>query len=362
MLLYHSNAGGSSLSSSGQLVEHLISTAIIRGHSNLALALAATPAAQQLDVQAVTKLLYVRISSLWVPAQQLTSQQLCELLQQLLVPRNKEYWVPQQQQDGFSTATVEQLLLDAAQQQRLGAVTGLLTLRAAARLSREVLTELLQHAVQEVSEEHYDDEAAPPQCDDEAAPRFALETMHPSLLHLPAAQQPSADDVVRVLTAAVEALTPNHTGVASVCALPGALLVGAEAALALLQRAGQRGYQVWVAALNGMPQLADLPAEQLGAAKALGPDAVAALMAACLEDGNAAVLVLVGSCQQQRSSTSKQQRRWQLPAAVQGAFSQGAVRQLLLAAFEAQQWGVFGWLVGLPAAPWRMQRLTFGAK
>ncbi|KAF6253393.1 hypothetical protein COO60DRAFT_425257 [Scenedesmus sp. NREL 46B-D3] len=202
--------------------------------------------------------------------------------------------------------------------------------------------------------------------------------MRPSLLHLPAAQQLSADAVVRILTAAVEALPPHHTGVASVCALPGALLVGAEVSLKLLQRAAQRSYQVWLAVLHGLPQLADLPAEQvqrtshlyrfmaaamsagdseglhalccfaadsetvrtashlispeevqflvtlasnnlssgfepllqLGAAKALGPDAVAALMAACLEDGNTAVWCWWGSCQQQRSSTSKQQRRW----------------------------------------------------
>jgi hypothetical protein len=73
------------------------------------------------------------------------------------------------------------------------------------------------------------------------------------------------------------------------------------------------------------------------AVQRLAPDAVARLLAKCIEDRrlNSWLLLL----------------RSALTAANEGAFSQNAVRQLLQLSYEVQQWDVFDWLVGLPAAP-----------
>jgi hypothetical protein len=161
------------------------------------------------------------------------------------------------------------------------------------------------------------------------------------LFKLPAAQQLDAAAVVRVLTAAVAA--DNAAGVRSVCRLPGAQQVSAEAALELLQQAAAQGFELWLAVRGGLPQLAALPAEQLQLSsqqlccllqkgvnmedsrsfaslfklvvqaadadeapfsisskamhqgmKALGPDAVAALLQGCVKHHHAEGIALLG--------------------------------------------------------------------
>jgi hypothetical protein len=72
------------------------------------------------------------------------------------------------------------------------------------------------------------------------------------------------------------------------------------------------------------------------AVQRLGPDSALRLMSASVEKQKHQELLLLHS---------------RLPAAQQCAEQGEAVRQLLLLAFEMQQWESFDWLVGLPAAP-----------
>jgi hypothetical protein len=75
---------------------------------------------------------------------------------------------------------------------------------------------------------------------------------------------------------------------------------------------------------------------QLPAVQRLLPAALARLMAACVEK------------QQFRELQLLHQHP---PAAQQAALDAGTVRQLLMLAFETQQWAAFDWLMKLPAAP-----------
>jgi hypothetical protein len=142
----------------------------------------------------------------------------------------------------FSTASLEQLLLEAAQQERLAAVAALLEAPAAAGLSANTVADLLQHAVRELH------------CDsDTLHQEFASEAMQPLLLSLPAAQQLSRDAVAGILSAAVAA--QNSSSISRLCELPSAQQLSAEAAAGLLQEAAQQGYAVWNAVCSGLPQL-----------------------------------------------------------------------------------------------------------
>jgi hypothetical protein len=76
---------------------------------------------------------------------------------------------------------------------------------------------------------------------------------------------------------------------------------------------------------------------QQPAVQRLAPDAVARLLAMCMEQVRLHPWMLL-LCSE-------------LTAAKQGDLGQDAVRQLLQLAYEAQQWAVFDWLVGLAAAP-----------
>jgi hypothetical protein len=382
----------------------------------------------------------------------------------------------------FSTAMIEQLLQEAAQQERLGAFASLLKAPAAAGLSVDAVAHLLQHALREL---HFRETGS-------RTLQFALEATQPSLLALPAAQQLSTDTVASLLSAAVA--VQNSSGIRKLCELPSARQFSAEAAEALLQAAAQKGYGVWKAVCSGLPQLKqpqltgeqlhrylknavtvadsegvcelcqypvqtqavaaaesvaaccisskdmqslisaaflksaqtdkDLTVEaramllELGAAKALGPGAVAELMEECISSCDASGLTLVGQLpaaaqlgqataerlvhrifqepRQKRSCFSYNPQmssapeallrallqqlavrslapdavarllatcieeelhkpllllRSEVTAAKQGYLGQDIVRQLLQLAHEMQQWDVFDWLVGLPAAP-----------
>jgi hypothetical protein len=75
---------------------------------------------------------------------------------------------------------------------------------------------------------------------------------------------------------------------------------------------------------------------QQPAVQRLAPDAVAPLLPLCIKEELHHPLLLLRS---------------ELPAAVQGAFGQDAVRRLLQSAFEMRQWDTYAWLMRLPAAP-----------
>jgi hypothetical protein len=147
----------------------------------------------------------------------------------------------------LSTALLEQLLLDAAQHKRLGHVAALLRAPAALQLSVDTVAALLQHAIERamVPDEYEDGHS----------------TCCELLLALPAVQQLPADAVASVLAAAVDA--GYVTAVRRMCAVDAAAEISLTVAASLLQRAAHKHCSTWFTVLQGLPQLTELPAEQL---------------------------------------------------------------------------------------------------
>jgi hypothetical protein len=161
-----------------QLVQHLIATAVVRGHTALAPALAATPAAQQLSTQQVTQLLYTCIQ-LEQPQQVSGEAELLwnyngELAARWLgvLPCFMALWALPSAQS-ISASTVAAMMQLAAQQQRYWLGMQLCGLPAAQQVSPRELCELLVSAL-----EHGDDSTG-----------GAAEVLVEHLLNLPAAQQ-----------------------------------------------------------------------------------------------------------------------------------------------------------------------------
>jgi hypothetical protein len=51
-----------------------------------------------------------------------------------------------------------------------------------------------------------------------------------------------------------------------------------------------------------------------------------------------------------------------LPVTWQGGLNRSSIWQILMSAFEAQQWATFNWLVGLLLPPWVMMRWPCGVQ
>jgi hypothetical protein len=137
----------------------------------------------------------------------------------------------------LSTAALEQLLLDAAQYERLQHVAALLQTPAVLQLSVDAVTALLLHTITR---------------------------MHSiccgMLLALPAVQQMPADAVASTVAAAVD--SGNVFVVRMMFALDAAAQISTAAAGSLLSLAAQKGCKTWLTVLQGLPQLAELPADQ----------------------------------------------------------------------------------------------------
>jgi hypothetical protein len=148
---------------------------------------------------------------------------------------------------------LQQLLLDAAAQQCLEHVADLLQAPAAAQLSVQTVGMLLEHAA-----------AGRPWLPPEESgckPNSSSER----LLALPAVQQLPAEAVTRILAAAVKA---GHVStVRRVCSVAAAQQASRDVAIGMLQQAAHgQYYNIWVAVLQGLPQLAGplaLPFDQL---------------------------------------------------------------------------------------------------
>jgi hypothetical protein len=151
----------------------------------------------------------------------------------------------------FSTAMLQQQLLEAAAQQRLEHVAELLQAPAAAQLSVQVVGTLLEHSAA-------GQQWLPP-AESGRKPKSSSEL----LLALPAVQQLPAEAVTRILAAAVKA---GHVStIRRVCSLAAAWQQQAsrEAAISMLQHAAHGHYNIWVGVLQGLPQLAGVPCDQL---------------------------------------------------------------------------------------------------
>jgi hypothetical protein len=151
--------------------------------------------------------------------------------------------------NSFSAAMLQQLLLEAAAQQRLEHVADLLQAPAAAQLSVEVVGMLLEHSAA-------GQRWLPPN-NSSRKPNSSSEL----LLALPAVQQLPAEAVTRILAAAVKA--GHASTIHRVCSLAAAQQASREAAISVLQHAAQGHYNIWVAVLQGLPQLAGVPYDQL---------------------------------------------------------------------------------------------------
>jgi hypothetical protein len=133
----------------------------------------------------------------------------------------------------------------------------------------------------------------------------------------------------------------DASGLKVVGQLPAAAQLGQVAAKRLLRRVLQeakqkRFYFSYNPQVTGAPEALLRALLQQPAVHRLAPDAVARLLATCIEEDLPKLLLLIRS---------------ELTAAKQGALGQDDVRQLLQLTHEVQQWDVFDWLVGLPAAP-----------
>jgi hypothetical protein len=147
----------------------------------------------------------------------------------------------------FSAAMLQELLLEAAAQQRLEHVAELLQAPAAAQLSVQVVATLLEHAAAGQPWVRLGDSGRNPNSSSEL------------LLALPAVQQLPEDAVVRICAAAVK--VGHVSTVRRVCSLAAAQQASTEAAVSMLQRAAQgqyytSKYDIWCAVLQGLPQLA----------------------------------------------------------------------------------------------------------
>jgi hypothetical protein len=152
--------------------------------------------------------------------------------------------------DSFSTASLEHLLLEAAQLHRLQHLTALLKVPAAAQLSASTVTTLLQHAASQLSwSARNEDSGSQDSC-----------RCSNLLLALPVVQQLPAAAVTSILAAAVAA--GKHGAVHHLLLLPGAQQASEAEAVGMLQQAAQGPSCIWFAVLQGLPQLANLPAHE----------------------------------------------------------------------------------------------------
>jgi hypothetical protein len=152
----------------------------------------------------------------------------------------------------LSAASLEQLLLDAAQHKRLEHVAALLRAPAALQLPVGTVEALLQHAVKC---------AVVPDEDEDEDGNSTHSSCCELLLALPAVQQLPAAAVASILAAAVDA--GNAAAVRRICAVDAAAEISNAAASSLLQLAASKHCTTWFAVLQGLPQLAELPADQL---------------------------------------------------------------------------------------------------
>jgi hypothetical protein len=166
--------------------------------------------------------------------------------------------------NSFSTATLQQMLLEIVQQpkkhdpndQLLAHCVTLLKAPAATQLSVETVTTLLQHAVQELQRDWYWD------------PCLTFGEVQDDLLAPPAVQQLSADAMASILAAAITAA--NLPAVGSLCMLPAVQQLSVEAAAELHLLAVQKGYFRIAQRMQELPllqggkhQQAQLTSEQL---------------------------------------------------------------------------------------------------
>jgi hypothetical protein len=161
-----------------------LQAALVHGIQNgtVAQAVAGLPAVQQLQPDAVLDILQGWVSS-----------STCHTRTVMY-----DFLVDHPALDSFSTWTIQQLLLQAEQQQRLAAVSGLLLAPAAEQLLVAVLVELLQCAMQE---RHVW----------EAVSSSKWDELLQTLIDLPAAAQLPAHSVVAILAAPC-AFCGSHTG------------------------------------------------------------------------------------------------------------------------------------------------------
>jgi hypothetical protein len=148
----NSTSDGSSSSNTVQLVEHLITTAIIRGHWRIAALLADTPAAQQLGSAAVAQLLHlcIPLERVHLPAQQFDedednvfgfNQGQPPELEDMAPCFSMLFMLPAVQD--LSASTVASLLRLAVKQQQFQLAKALAALPAAQQLPSQELCELL---------------------------------------------------------------------------------------------------------------------------------------------------------------------------------------------------------------------------
>jgi hypothetical protein len=228
--LLHADAAAPSSSSStaAQLVEQLITTAVVRGHTKLAPELAATPAAQQLSTQQVTQLLYMCIQleqpqgtpAYAVPRWDATDS----AARRFGALSCFKALSAQQSAQSISASTVGDMMQLAAQQQRLWLGKQLCELPAAQQISLGELCELIVSVLQ-----HKD------------AP--ATELLVQQLVNLPAAQQLPQEAAKQLLRRLIETcpVWPAWSALQCLTALQlGSQLTGGSV-LQLLQYAASKG-------------------------------------------------------------------------------------------------------------------------
>jgi hypothetical protein len=163
------------------------------------------------------------------------------------------------------------------------------------------------------------------------------------LLELDAAKALGRDAVAELMDECIS--SGDVSGLTLVGQLPAAAQLGQATAERLVHRILQEPRQKR-SCFSYNPQMSSAPEAllrallQQPAVQCLAPDAVARLLATCIEEELHKPLLLLRS---------------EVTAAKQGCLGQDDVRQLLQLAHEMQQchsqWDVFDWLVGLPAAP-----------
>jgi hypothetical protein len=183
----------------------------------------------------------------------------------------------------------------------------------------------------------------------------------------------SSDAMQQLLATAVTFYSPSHRAVHAaeqLVALAAARALGPDAVAALLESCVKRYNAAGVTLVGQLPaasQLSQQVAEKLLLQCLLGRHQIDSTGYAQCANAGPTVCALVQLPAVQRLAadavtrvllagiTERMQDEWwvlsRLPLAKHGALSRGAVRQLLQAAYEVQQWDMFDWLVELPAAP-----------
>jgi hypothetical protein len=360
-LLY---AGSSS--SSVQLVEHLITTALARGHWEAAPMLAATPAAQQLGLQQVLQLLALSIQMepfvRQVPRHELVGNEGPVDIAALLEPLPQRSEAPccaalcaLPAAQSISASTIASLLRLAAKQKRYEWGRLLCRLPAAQQLPSQQLRELLLQLLL-LPQRGYD-------------MKVQQQLLTKALSRLQAAREVPPDAAMQLLSTLIQTRASDNQRACSVLedahklgvlAAVGSQLTGVEQ-LQLLQQAADLGSGDavrYIAALEPAEDIDDAAGfaafmqdalvkvendvwqyavRQLPVWQQLGPDAVLSLLQACISrrssSGVPATLVY----------------RLAIHPAV-ATFSTAALEQLLLAAAEQHQLGGVAVLLKAPAA------------